>query len=62
MTFRDEEKLDSIAVDQRVCIQAAAYTAYVELLGNKKPLSPREFHQKFTDNWTSFMDIEKEHE
>ena len=29
MTFRDEEKLDSIAVDQRVCIQAAAYAMKV---------------------------------
>ena len=58
MTYRDEEIIDGLALEQRVCIQAAAYTIYVELLGNKKALTPREYHQKFTDNWSSFMNVE----
>lgn len=58
--IREMEKLDDMAVDQRVCIQAATYTAYSELMGAKKPLSPREFHQRFTDNWIVFMDLERE--
>lgn len=46
---------DDILFEQRVSIQAAAYTIYLELTpNNKKPLTPREFQDKFIDNWEIF--------
>lgn len=61
LTPRDEEIIDIILNDQRVSIQAAAYAAYVQLTpNNKKPVSHREFHQIFKDNWQAFYSLEIE--
>ncbi len=60
LTPKDKEIIDTIVTDQRVSIQTATYTAYVELTPkNKKPISQREFHQIFKDNWQVFFDIEE---
>lgn len=57
--YRDDELRDEILFDQRVSIQAAAYTIYLQLTpSNKKPLTPREFHDVFVDNWEIFGNIE----
>lgn len=57
--YRDEKLRDDILFDQRVSIQAAAYTIYLELTSNnKKPLTPREFRDKFIDNWEIFGNME----
>lgn len=57
--YRDDELRDDILFDQRVSIQAAAYTIYLELTpNNKKPLTPREFRDKFIDNWEIFGNME----
>ncbi|MDD6060526.1 MAG: hypothetical protein PUB97_09130 [Ruminococcus sp.] len=57
--YRDEELRDDILFDQRVSIQAAAYTIYLELTpNNKKPLTPREFRDKFIDNREIFGNME----
>lgn len=61
LTPRDEEIIDIILNDQHVSIQAAAYAAYVQLTpNNKKPISQREFHQIFKDNWRAFNSLEIE--
>lgn len=61
LTRRDEEIIDIIMHDQRVSIQAAAYATYVQLTpNNKKPVSQREFHQIFKDNWQAFNSLEIE--
>lgn len=61
LTLRDEEIINMIVTDQRVSIQAAAYGAYVQLTpNNKKPISQREFHQIFKDNWQAFHSLEIE--
>jgi hypothetical protein len=65
LTPRDEEIVDEIVyeivTDLHVSIQAAAYTAYVQLTpNNKKPVSQREFHQIFKDNWQAFYSLEIE--
>lgn len=61
LTHRDEEIIDMIVFDQCVSIQAAAYAAYVQLTpNNKKPISQREFHQIFKDNWQAFYSLEIE--
>ncbi len=61
ITGRDEEMINILVDNQRINIQAAAYTAYVEMTpSNKKPISQREFHQKFNDNWKIFRDLEGE--
>jgi hypothetical protein len=61
LSRRDEEIIDMIAFDQRVSIQAAAYAAYLQLTpNNKKPVSQREFHQIFKDNWQAFYALEIE--
>ncbi|GEM_PF-5831261 len=57
--YRDDELRDDIIFDQRVSIQAAAYTIYLQLTpNNKKPLTPREFQEKFIDNWEIFGNME----
>ena len=57
--YRDDELRDEIMFDQRVSIQAAAYTIYLQLTpSNKKPLTPREFRDKFIDNWEIFGNME----
>lgn len=61
LTPRDEEILQRVSVDLHVSIQAAAYTTYLELTpANKKPISQREFHSRFRDNWEVFLRIENE--
>ena len=61
LTPRDEEIIDIIVFEQRVSIQASAYAAYVQLTpNNKKPVSQREFHQIFKDNWQAFYSLEIE--
>ena len=61
LTPRDEEIINMIVDDQRVSIQAAAYATYVQLTpNNKKPVSQREFHQIFKDNWQAFYSLEFE--
>lgn len=51
ITPRDEEIIDMIVFDQYMIMQAAAYTAYVQITPNdKKPVSQRAFHQIFKDN------------
>lgn len=61
LTPRDEEIINAIIADQRVSIQAAVYAAYVQLTpSNKKPVSQREFHQIFKDNWQAFNSLEIE--
>lgn len=57
--YHDNEMLKKLSFDQRVSIQAAAYTVYVEL-NPKKSLTQREFHEKFKDNWDVFAMIELE--
>ncbi len=57
--LRDEELKDDLSFDQRVSIQAAAYTVYLQLTpSNKKPITPREFHNEFIDNWEIFANME----
>ena len=57
--YRDDELRDDILFEQRVSIQAAAYTIYLELTpNNKKTLTPREFRDKFIDNWEIFGNME----
>lgn len=57
--YRDDELRDEILFDQRVSIQAAAYTIYLQLTpSNKKLLTPREFHDVFVDNWEIFGNME----
>jgi hypothetical protein len=61
LTPRDEEIIEMIVTDQRVSIQAAAYAAYAQLMpSNQKPVSQREFHQNFKDNWQAFYSFEIE--
>lgn len=56
---RDEELRNDIQFEQRVSIQAAAYTLYQELAPNsKKLLTQREFREKFIDNWEIFANME----
>ena len=64
LTRSDQEMVDMLSSDNRAAIQAAAYTIYVELTpNNKKPISQREFHQKFRDNWEFFMNtIQREYD
>lgn len=57
--YRDDELRDDILFDQRVSIQAAAYTIYLQIIpSNKKSLTPREFRDKFIDNWEIFGNME----
>lgn len=57
--YRDEELHEDILFEQRVSIQAAAYTIYLQLTpSNKKPLTPREFRNSFIDNWEIFGNME----
>ncbi len=59
--YREEDLRDDILFDQRVSIQAAAYTIYQQLTpANKKPLTPREFRNLFVDNWDIFGNMEKQ--
>lgn len=59
--YREEDLRDDILFDQHVCIQAAAYTVYLQLMpNNKKPLTPREFRNQFIDNWNIFAHMENQ--
>lgn len=61
ISARDEEVIGQVVRDQHVTSVAAAYTVYVELTpGNKKPMSQRDFYQRFRDNWDAFLKIEAE--
>ncbi len=61
LTPHDSEIIGEIVQEQRISIQAAAYTIYVQLTpNNKKPLSQREFHREFMDNWQAFQLLESE--
>ena len=61
LTSRDDEIIEQIVHNQRINLQAAAYTIYVQMTpNNKKPLSQREFHQVFRDNWKIFQQLEQE--
>lgn len=61
--YRDEELCNEVLFDQRVSIQAAAYTIYLQLTpNNKKPLTPREFRNIFIDNWEIFGNMENKSE
>ena len=45
----------------QLSIQAAAYAVYRELTPNtKKPISQRDFHKIFRDNWQAFAALEIE--
>lgn len=66
LTPREEELVDIIveelSIEQRKSLQAAAYTLYQQLTpNNKKPITPREFHNAFKDNWIAFAHIEEEY-
>ena len=57
--LRDEELKDDLSYDLRTSVQAAAYTIYLEMTpSNKKAITPREFHDKFVDNWEIFANME----
>lgn len=59
LTPRDQNVIDQLSFDQRVSTQSAAYTIYVALTpSNKKPVSQREFHNLFRDNWEAFARLE----
>ena len=61
LTTKDVDIIDVIVSNQRINIQAAAYTIYAQIMpNNKKPISQREFHEKFSDNWKIFEDLESE--
>lgn len=61
ISSRDEEVIRQVVDDERVSLQAAAYTLYVALTpSNKKPILQREFHRQFVDNWIAFRAIEDE--
>ena len=61
LSTRDEDIIEVILNNQRINIQAAAYTVYVQMTpNNKKPISQREFQQKFHDNWKIFESLENE--
>lgn len=59
LSLSDEEMVQTIIQNERASVQAAAYTIYFESTKGK-PLSPREFHVKFADNWEVFMKLELE--
>lgn len=57
--YRDDELVEKLSFDQRVSIQATAYTIYLQLTpNNKKPITPREFRELFIDNWEIFSNME----
>ncbi len=59
--YREEDLCDDVVFEQRTSIQAAAYTIYLQLTPNsKKPLTPREFHALFVNNWEIFGEIENQ--
>ena len=61
LSTRDEDIIEVIVNNQRINIQAATYTVYVQMTpNNKKPISYREFQQKFNDNWKIFESLENE--
>ena len=61
LSTRDEDIIEVIVNNQRINIQAATYTVYVQMTpNNKKPISQREFQQKFNDNWRIFESLENE--
>jgi hypothetical protein len=59
ISSRDEEVIHQVVGEERVSIQAAAYTLYMALTpSNKKPILQREFHMQFVDNWLAFRALE----
>lgn len=61
--YRDDELRDEIVFEQRVCIQAAAFTLYQQLLPkDQKQLTRREFHERFVEEWEFFANMEKAEE
>ena len=57
----DREMISQIVENDRVSVQAAAYTIYLQIKpNNKKVMTQREFHKEFADNWETFMKIELE--
>ena len=57
---RDEEIINQIS-KVHISIQAAAYAVYRELTPNtKKPISQKDFHKIFKDNWQAFAALENE--
>ncbi len=58
--LRDED-MRQISLETRSSTLAAAYTIYYELCSNnKKAISPREFYEKFRDNWEIFANMEND--
>lgn len=60
LTPGEQEMMNNIISDNRVCAQAAAYTIYMSLISNKKGMTPRDFHKEYVDNWQTFMNLEIE--
>ena len=62
LTHRDVDQLiDEIFLRLKISIQSAAYTVYRELTpATQKPMTQREFHVLFKDNWKIFGDLEDE--
>ena len=57
--YRDDDLTEKLSFDQRVSIQAAAYTMYLQLTpDNKKPITARQFHELFVDNWNIIATFE----
>ena len=55
---RREQMVGDIIFEQRTSILAAAYTVYMQLTSNnKKPISQRQFHREFNDNWDAFSNL-----
>ena len=64
MTQNETTLLKEMTDEIRATVQAAAYAIYFELTpDNKKPLSPREFHLRYRDNWEFYMNtIQQEYD
>ncbi len=58
MIPRDEDFIMEQFDYTNVEILAAAYTIYCEMTpSNKKPISQRDFFEKYNDNWHMFCNI-----
>ena len=61
MTPREKDFMADLVNEHRTSVQEAAYTIYTEMLpNNRKPMSPRDFHTRFKDNWIAFAHLEDE--
>lgn len=58
LTLSEEQMIEQIVENERASVQAAAYLLYTELIKGK-PMSAKEFHVKFVENWEVFMGIEQ---